>query len=95
MLEEKTHHEKELARVKVYVTAFSCFHMCLKSLIVMLRFLHLQKEAGALERVELDACRQQLELEKNRSQTLQQRLMENPVCPSFSVTAQSTSNIQA
>ncbi|KAG7324040.1 hypothetical protein KOW79_012056 [Hemibagrus wyckioides] len=53
LLEEKTHHEKELARVK--------------------------KEAGALERVELDACRQQLELEKNRSQTLQQRLMGNPV----------------
>ncbi|KAK3558419.1 hypothetical protein QTP86_018027, partial [Hemibagrus guttatus] len=53
LLEEKTHHEKELARVK--------------------------KEAGALERVELDACRQQLELERNRSQTLQQKLMGNPV----------------
>ncbi|KAB5565729.1 hypothetical protein PHYPO_G00244880 [Pangasianodon hypophthalmus] len=53
LLEEKTHHEKELARIK--------------------------KEAGALERVELDACKQQLELERNRSQTLQQRLMGNPV----------------
>ncbi|KAK2834544.1 hypothetical protein Q7C36_015245 [Tachysurus vachellii] len=53
LLEEKTHQEKELARVK--------------------------KEAGALERVELDACRQQLELEKNRCQTLQQKLMGNPV----------------
>ncbi|MCI4381879.1 hypothetical protein PGIGA_G00257070 [Pangasianodon gigas] len=53
LLDEKTHHEKELTRVK--------------------------KEAGALERVELDACRQQLELERNRSQTLQQRLMGNPV----------------
>ncbi|XP_053496869.1 golgin subfamily A member 4 isoform X2 [Ictalurus furcatus] len=53
LLEEKTHYEKELTRVK--------------------------KEAGALERVELDACRQQLELERNRSQTLQQRLMGNPV----------------
>ncbi|XP_046715613.1 golgin subfamily A member 4 isoform X2 [Silurus meridionalis] len=38
-----------------------------------------KKEAGALERVELDACRQQLELERNRSQNLQQRLMGNPV----------------
>ncbi|TSM52352.1 Laminin subunit beta-1 [Bagarius yarrelli] len=39
----------------------------------------IKKEAGALKRVELDACRQQLELERNRSQTLQHRLMENPV----------------
>ncbi|XP_047015855.1 interaptin isoform X3 [Ictalurus punctatus] len=53
LLEEKTHYENELTRVK--------------------------KEAGALERVELDACRQQLELERNRSQTLQQRLMGNPM----------------
>lgn len=47
---------------------------------MLIRFIHLQKEAGALERVELDACRQQLELERNRSQTLQQTLMGNPVC---------------
>lgn len=44
------------------------------------RFIHLQKEAPALEQVELDACRKQLELEKNRNQTLQQKL-GNPVCP--------------
>ncbi|GAA6100269.1 centrosome-associated protein CEP250 [Tachysurus ichikawai] len=53
LLEEKTHQEKNLARVK--------------------------KDTGELEPVELDACRQQLELEKNRSQTLQQKLMGNPV----------------
>ncbi|KAM9495168.1 uncharacterized protein Hap1MRO34_015963 [Clarias gariepinus] len=39
-----------------------------------------KKEAPALEQVELDACRKQLELEKNRSQTLQQKL-GNPVSP--------------
>ncbi|KAF5907537.1 paramyosin-like isoform X1, partial [Clarias magur] len=38
-----------------------------------------KKEAPALEQVKLDGCRQQLELEKNRSQTLQQRLMGNPM----------------
>ncbi|XP_007246656.4 interaptin isoform X1 [Astyanax mexicanus] len=38
-----------------------------------------KKEAGALERVELDACRQQLELEQSRRQSLQQRLLGNPV----------------
>ncbi|KAL6474371.1 hypothetical protein MHYP_G00179320 [Metynnis hypsauchen] len=53
LLEQKTHLETELCRVK--------------------------KEAGALERVELDACRQQLDLERSRSQCLQQRLMGNPV----------------
>ncbi|XP_072527657.1 uncharacterized protein [Salminus brasiliensis] len=53
LLEQKTHLETELCRVK--------------------------KEAGALERVELDACRQQLELEQSRSQSLQQKLVGNPV----------------
>ncbi|XP_036433722.1 myosin-11 [Colossoma macropomum] len=53
LLEQKTHLETELCRVK--------------------------KEAGALERVELDACRQQLDLERSRSQSLQQRLMGNPL----------------
>ncbi|KAL7858116.1 hypothetical protein AOLI_G00182180 [Acnodon oligacanthus] len=53
LLEQKTHLEMELCRVK--------------------------KEAGALERVELDACRQQLDLERSRSQCLQQRLMGNPL----------------
>ncbi|KAI4874964.1 hypothetical protein NFI96_032968 [Prochilodus magdalenae] len=38
-----------------------------------------KKEAGAFERVELDACRQQLDLERSRSQSLQQRLMGTPV----------------
>ncbi|XP_066524922.1 centriolin-like [Hoplias malabaricus] len=38
-----------------------------------------KKEAGALERVELDACKQQLDLERSRSQSLQQRLMRSPV----------------
>ncbi|XP_028814916.1 trichohyalin-like isoform X2 [Denticeps clupeoides] len=40
------------------------------------------KEAGAMERVKLDACRQQLDLERNRSQTLQRKMMNGPVYPS-------------
>lgn len=69
--------------LKIIITT-QCFLICIpigKGVKIIVRCVHLQKEAGALERVELDACRQQLELERNRSQTLQQRLMGNPVCP--------------
>ncbi|XP_036391478.1 trichohyalin-like [Megalops cyprinoides] len=37
-----------------------------------------KREAGALAKVELDACRQQLELERSRSQALLQRLSSSP-----------------
>ncbi|XP_062848661.1 centrosome-associated protein CEP250 [Trichomycterus rosablanca] len=44
---------------------------------------HLETElarikAGTLEQLELDACRQHLDVEQNESQTSQQRMMENP-----------------
>ncbi|XP_035250896.1 paramyosin-like isoform X2 [Anguilla anguilla] len=38
-----------------------------------------KKEGGALVKVELDACRQQLDLEKNRSQALLRQLSSSPV----------------
>ncbi|KAG7473459.1 hypothetical protein MATL_G00096050 [Megalops atlanticus] len=38
-----------------------------------------KREVGALAKVELDACRQQLELERSRSQALLQRLSSSPV----------------
>ncbi|KAJ8343450.1 hypothetical protein SKAU_G00307790 [Synaphobranchus kaupii] len=38
-----------------------------------------KKEGGALVKVELDACRQQLDLEKNRSQSLRRQLSNSPV----------------